>query len=378
MGNVKTICLCLGFLWFAQLAFAEEVVLNNGARISGRMVSQDDDKIQMEISVDTGTATMTIRRSRIHRIYERRQSFRDMIDEGNGFLATKDFGEARWCFDEALKKNWRYPDPYIGIARSMVGEGDVEGAYGLIRSSMLLFPRDDGIRLAMAEVMLAAKDYDGARRQARYVADRRGTRKRDEALALIAKIDEAERLANLPQPPEQEAPVTAPAPAQDQNPEDDPANYDDDGGEGNLPRGLVPAFTPRIEGNNVFATELGGRLVEVTSQNRPGAPTIVRTLRFQTQYRRGIAGIPADNVWFAGAESTVDRARLEVVVDPGEWVLTRDSDKEMIIYGWWYAIKAKLPAVKLVIEVQWRNQVAALMCYNRIRDEEVLQLYNLG
>jgi superkiller protein 3 len=82
---------------------------------------------------------------------------------GQAYLEEKNYSEATSWFRASLSRNKDYPDPYLGLAESLVGAGRPDEAMAQLQAGLTTIPGDPSLNLALGQALFKAGRFAEAR-----------------------------------------------------------------------------------------------------------------------------------------------------------------------------------------------------------------------
>jgi hypothetical protein len=131
----RTALLLLSAAWLAAPAFADEILLRGGGRVSGVIVERTPDSV----SIETAPGRVTLSMRRVERIVEGRSALEEFEERAAGLAARDTEGWAalaRWAADRGLatpsREAWQRVlavDPAHSEANAALGRVDLDGTW---------------------------------------------------------------------------------------------------------------------------------------------------------------------------------------------------------------------------------------------------------
>jgi hypothetical protein len=316
----RTALILVGLLALFGVCRAETVFLKSGSKITGKILEETDLKVRIEIEVEGGgKAVMTIDRSRIDRI-ETETTRADKLAAAKALLDSGDVRAAEEAYRELVRQEPKDAKARLGLAKALVGLFKYEEAIKTLEHYLLLVDRDrdTDLMLYLADQYLQNKQYKEAKDVAReaaalYPADKGLQAAADEFTKRVERVK-----AGIEQIKERQ---TAEGAERDR-------------------RVKERAEWDKEKGNNFEACAMGKAIEEWTAESNSSL-VLSRFMEID-------ADKPDWAAYMAGGEAStlqeaVTRAELKLVVDDARWSEMYDHQKAVLIYGWYYQMKARYP-----------------------------------
>ncbi len=315
---------------------ADTVHLRSGARIAGKVLEQSDESVKLQVEVASGTAVISIARTRIDRI-EHEPGFAERLKAAADLLKANQAPAAEDAYRALVHEEPANAAARMGLAQAMAANFKAAEALKTLEHYLELVTtdRDADLLLMLAEQYLYMRDYRSARRATR---DASAARPGDRAWQSV--VDELSKRIDR---------VRAGL-----EPLQDP-RADEQAGRIELIRQRAE-FNPEL-GNNREAEEAGNALVAWTAEAQPRL-IVGRHMEISVP----AADLSAYNQGGSAAnlQGKVTKCEFKVKVDETIWLSLYDHQKALYIYGWYYQLRDRYPrcypTVTVVAEVEERGR----------------------
>lgn len=311
---------------------AETIHLKGGSKVTGRIIEKTDDAVKVEVKTDSGTAVMSIKRSRIDRI-EEATTLAERLQAARAKITAGEFRVAEAELRELLKMDPKHAGARMALAEALCGSFRYEEAIKTLENYLILVPvnRDPELMLQLAQYYLESQNFRDARKVAREAADLYPENK-DLSLRVEEFLKRIERVRNGT---EQLKERDTAEKAELRKRKEERAQFD------------------KQRGNNFDAQETADDLTAWTAET---APKLLSGLQVDL-------GAPDDAIaaYLNGGETQayrdrVTRAQATVRVDQARWLEMYDHEKAVLLYGWYYQLRQRynktFPTVLVVCTVK--------------------------
>ncbi len=309
----------IGALCLGGGVTAETIHLKGGSKVTGRIVEQSDDTVKVEVKVDSGTAVLSIKRSRIERI-ETATTFSDRLKGARDLISAGQHRDAETELRDLLKLDPRHAGARMALAEALYALFRHEEAIKTLENYLILVPvqRDPELMMQLALYYLEAQNFRDARKTAREAADLYPENK-----DLGARVDEfLKRIERVRNGTEQLRERDTAEKAELRKRRDERAAFD------------------KQRGNCFDAQKAADEMLAWAAE---GSPKLVLGMLVDI-------GAPDDALaaYLAGGEEKVfrdrvTRAQITVRVDQSRWQDMYDHQKSVLMYGWYYQLRARYP-----------------------------------
>ena len=309
-----------GLLAFIGMARAETVFLKSGNKITGKILETNDEKVRIEIEVEGGgKAVMTIDKSRIDRI-ETETTRDDRLKAAEALLTAEEYRRAETEFRELVRQEPKDHQGRLGLAKALVGLYRYEEAIKTLEHYLLLVDRDrnSDLMLYLADQYLQARNYRDAKKTAREAGDLYPQDK-----GLQATVDDfLKRCDRVKSGSEQLKERETAESAERKRRIEERKTWD------------------KAKGNSFESVECGKKLEDWTAESNEKLVL--------GRYMEIDADKDAWGNYMAGGDEKslqekVTRCEMKFVVDETRWAEMYDHVKAVLIYGWYYQMKARYP-----------------------------------
>lgn len=313
-------------LWTADLS-AETVCLKAGLRLTGTILEQSKTRLRLQTSDEHGNSVvLTIDIQRIDRI-EPARTFAERIEDARGLFEAGDASGAEARFRELMHELPLDARPRVGLALALVAlERPVEARKTLeAYLELVRRDRDPELLLELAALLVAEGDTREARKLAREAAKNAATDEMKQRADLYE-----EYIDRLRSGEEQRAVAEAARKEEIERRLKERAAFDES------------------RGNCLDAVLASGLLLEWAEGAGPGvAPAMHIELsapgKASGAYARG-----GDEKPFRDAVTAV---KARVTVSEAAWKALFDHQKDLLVWGWFWQLRARYPQTSPVIEV---------------------------
>ncbi|MCB9896020.1 MAG: hypothetical protein H6839_16420 [Planctomycetes bacterium] len=316
----QIVLVAAGLLAFIGMARAETVYLKSGNKITGKILENNDEKVRIEIQVEGGgKAVMKIDKSRIDRI-ETETTRAEKLTAAEALLTAEEFRRAETEFRELVRQEPKDHRARLGLAKALVGIYKYEEAVKTLEHYLLLVDRDRNtdLMLYLADQYLQARNYRDAKKTAREAADLYPQDK-----GLQATVDDfLKRCDRVKSGSEQLKERETAESAERKRRIEERKSWDKD------------------KGNSFESVAFGMKLEDWTAESNEKL--------ILGRYMEIDADKDAWNSYLSGGDEislheNVTRCEMKFVVDETRWLEMYDHVKAVLIYGWYYQMKARYP-----------------------------------